>query len=86
MRLRLNKSITAWGDNPNISKLFKQITQREILLSYFDKPTKKQSLLIKEAIALIQNRVNLVFKTLLTGRFLLFKNLNLLLINIINSY
>jgi len=51
-----------WGDKPNISKLFKQIAQREILLSYSDKPTKKQSPLVKEAIALIQKGLSILIE------------------------
>ena len=52
-----------WGEGkPNISKLVKQIAQRELLLSKTDKPAKQKQALIKDAIASIQDALTILLK------------------------
>lgn len=53
-----------WGEGkPNISKLVKQIAQRELLLSKAGKPAAKQKrALIKDAIASIQDALTILLE------------------------
>jgi hypothetical protein len=52
-----------WGENkPNISKLIKQIANRELLLSKSDKPAKQKRKLIKDAIASIQDALTILLE------------------------
>jgi hypothetical protein len=55
-----------WGEGkPNISKLVKQIAQRELLLSKADKPAKQKRekrALIKDAIASIQDALTILLE------------------------
>ena len=51
-----------WGDKPNISKLFKQVANGDIILSRPDVPKDKQASLIKQAIALIQRGLTILIE------------------------
>jgi len=52
-----------WGkDKPNISKLFKQVANGDIILSRPDVPKDKQASLIKQAIALIQKGLSILIE------------------------
>lgn len=51
-----------WGDKPNISKLMKQIANRELLLSKSDKPTTQKRALIKDAITSIQDALTILLE------------------------